>query len=183
MTTAPRSTPIKWAPNTPVWLLDVDGVINCSNPNWHQKPSTGKAYAFGMKWPMRWAPSLIVALHNIHSRRLAEIRWCTTWCEGDSVRDLEALWELPEFQSAIPSAERNAVNDTVKFDAALRVITCERRPLIWTDDKAIPTHGVQHDDLTRSGRNLLIRPNESRGLVPEHIIQIITFCEAALAER
>jgi hypothetical protein len=42
----------------PVWLLDVDGVINATRPGWGSPPRRASVYADGGDWPMRWAPAL-----------------------------------------------------------------------------------------------------------------------------
>ncbi|KUL32677.1 hypothetical protein [Actinoplanes awajinensis] len=41
----------------PVWLLDVDGVLNANRPGWSAAPRRGMAYAGGTGFLMRWAPA------------------------------------------------------------------------------------------------------------------------------
>lgn len=48
----------------PVWLLDVDGVINATRPGWGSPPRQASVYADGDDWPMRWAPALIDAARS-----------------------------------------------------------------------------------------------------------------------
>src|SRR5262249_22069995 len=64
----------------PVWLLDVDGVINAGSPGWGGAPRTGNAYSSGMEFRIRWAPPLVARIRALHDRGAAEIRWCSTWC-------------------------------------------------------------------------------------------------------
>ncbi len=74
---------------------------------------------------------------------------------------------LPTFQPAfsnpdIISADRAA---QVKLTTALTVVEGERRPLIWTDDDAVPSHGPDADRLRTAGvPTLLIAPIAGCGL-------------------
>jgi hypothetical protein len=43
----------------PVWLLDVDGVVNVARPGWGAAPRSGNAYSGATAYRMRWAPTLI----------------------------------------------------------------------------------------------------------------------------
>ncbi|MEU1763329.1 hypothetical protein [Micromonospora sp. NPDC005652] len=65
---------------SPVWLLDVDGVINASRPGWNAVPWKGYAYDRATEYKIRWAPQLIARIYELHRAGLVEIRWCSTWC-------------------------------------------------------------------------------------------------------
>lgn len=159
--------------NLPVWLLDVDGVINVDSPQWGQKPATGRATALGHTYDLHWAPKLVEAIRQIHEGEMAEVVWCTTWCAWAD--QLEALWELPRFDRAFAEEDPRYVH-RLKMESALGVIKVGR-PLIWTDDDAFMEHGPRYDDLTRNGRSLLIRPRNTVGLKPRHIDEISEFCQ------
>ncbi|GGL41836.1 hypothetical protein GCM10014719_48880 [Planomonospora parontospora subsp. antibiotica] len=62
----------------PVWLLDVDGVINVARPGWGDAPRSGTAYSGGGAYRMRWAPALIDRIRALHRAGGVEIRWCSS---------------------------------------------------------------------------------------------------------
>ncbi|MEU3452298.1 hypothetical protein ABZ671_01620 [Micromonospora sp. NPDC006766] len=155
----------------PVWLLDVDGVINASRPGWSAAPWKGYAYENATEYKIRWAPQLIARIYELHRSGLVEVRWCTTWCAY--AWQLERLFRLPPLGRAFNEDVRGPAASAVKLAAARQVLADGRR-LIWTDDDEVPTGGPLHDELT-AGRALLIRPNSSRGLRPEHLDAIEAF--------
>lgn len=157
---------------TPIWLLDVDGVINCTSGGWHGSPwQAWISDSRGRDWKIRWAPSLVREIREIHESGLAEVRWCTTWCEGDSVRKLERLWNLPRLRSAFRADPADLqVYDGLKQAVAMRTLAEENRPVIWTDDLAPPR-------TSRGARWLTIKPKSATGLRPHHIVAIRMFCQ------
>lgn len=146
---------------TPVWLLDVDGVVNASRPGWGGAPARGQLLADGQWWKLRWAPEVVAFIREVHEAGLAEIRWATTWVPWAA--ELEALWNLPPLPLAF--APDHSSPDEAKLPAAIAVVSEERRPLIWTDDERIPASGEYLDALESSGQpTLLLRPQPTRGL-------------------
>lgn len=156
----------------PVWLLDVDGVLNAVRPGWDAPPRSGTAYSGGRPFRIRWAPALVSRIRELHSRGLVEIRWCSTWCsDADQIERLLGLPRLDRAWHHELSAQAAAV---AKLNAAREVLDQGRR-LIWTDDEAIPASGPLRDELTATGRALLIAPIPSRGLQPEDLDSIDAF--------
>jgi hypothetical protein len=156
----------------PVWLLDVDGVLNVARPGWSEAPHRGEALADGAWWPMRWAPALIQRIARLHASGLAEVRWCSTWCPWAD--QLETLFGLPRLAAALTTEEATSPGlprAAAKAAAAFRVLDAEGRRLIWTDDDAIP-HGEARLTLTAGGRSLLIEPDSARGLQPADLDEI-----------
>ncbi|MEU0553315.1 hypothetical protein [Dactylosporangium sp. NPDC006015] len=153
----------------PVWLVDVDGVINTRRPLWGPDLRRGVARADGVDWPIRWAPALITRMRRLYDAGLVELRWCSTWCPDAA--ELERLFGLPPLGRALTRAELAASlsTDALKFAAARRVLAAGRR-LVWTDDTAVPA-----TTLTAGGRALLIRPHPRRGLRPSDLTAIETF--------
>ncbi|MEV5819393.1 hypothetical protein AB0L22_09470 [Micromonospora haikouensis] len=156
----------------PVWLLDVDGVINASRPGWSAAPRKGYASDNTTSYRLRWAPALIDRIRTIHKAGTVEIRWCTTWCAYAD--QLERLFALPPLGRAFTDDINGEAASTAKLTAARQVLADGRR-LIWTDDTEVPPGGDVHDELTGSGRALLIRPRGSIGLQPEHMDRIEAF--------
>jgi hypothetical protein len=160
----------------PVWLLDVDGVLNADRPSWGGLAGKGTAKFEGHAFRMRWAPRLMVQLSGLHRDRVVEFRWATTWV--DQIGQIEALFQLPGFPlafSGLPSGPQTQVPD-LKGKAALHVVETERRPLIWTDDDAIPLGGPLRRRLQASGQPLLlIAPDPNRGLEPADLQAVTEF--------
>ena len=156
----------------PVWLLDVDGVINVGWPEWDGGTRSGNAYSSGHEFLIRWAPALIERIRGLHERYAVDIRWCSTWCcDADQ---LERLFGLPPLERAWTADINGLVAAAAKL-AAARQVLAENRRLIWTDDTEVPTEGPLYDELTRDGRALLIAPHWRRGLLPEHLDAIEAF--------
>jgi len=166
---------------TPVWLLDVDGVVNARRPAWDQPFSHGNAFVDGVAYRLQWAPELTKYIRGVHKRKAAEIRWATTWV--DHVHQVERLLRLPAFRTAfrgLGSAPSIGAPD-LKLIAALQVVEVERRPLIWTDDDAIPVLGAQRRRLEEAGVPvLLLAPDPYEGLTPEHLERIDAFLAGVL---
>ncbi|MEV0134951.1 hypothetical protein AB0H83_41680 [Dactylosporangium sp. NPDC050688] len=158
----------------PVWLLDVDGVLNVRRPLWGPSLCRGTAHSAGVDWPIRWAPLLITRIRHLALAGLVEVRWCTTWCPDADA--LEHLFDLPPFGRALTAADLDRVDDTDPLKlAAARGVLADRRRLVWTDDTAVPDPGPESAALTAGGRGLLIKPNPRRGLRPSDLARIEAF--------
>ncbi|MEV6598635.1 hypothetical protein AB0M36_17510 [Actinoplanes sp. NPDC051346] len=154
----------------PVWLLDVDGVVNATRPGWHAAPRRAHVYSprDHYDYQLRWAPALVDRLRHLHADGTVELRWCTTWCSEAHL--LERLWHLPPLvrAPAPDPAPRGAASHPWKLAAARQVLAADRA-LIWADDEAIPLDGPVFRELTADGRALLIAPSSRRGLQPEDL--------------
>jgi site-specific DNA recombinase len=160
------------APDRPVWLLDVDGVLNATRPGWGTAPRNGRAWTGGIEYPIRWAAALVDRITTMHRDGLVHIRWCSTWCaDADQI---ERLLGLPRFERAWTEPH---TPDTAKL-AEARAVLANGERLIWTDDTEAPAGGALYDELTRDGRALLIAPATSRGLQPAHLDTIERFTRA-----
>jgi hypothetical protein len=161
----------------PVWLLDVDGVLNASRPGWGAAPRSGWAYSAGERWRIRWAPALVSRIRTLHRSGRVEIRWCTTWCHDAD--QIERLLNLPPFDRAWGGQLFGAEASDAKL-AAARTVVDTGRPLIWTDDAEVPEEGPLVEELSGDGRGLLIRPKPYKGLQPEHVDAIEAFIEGLI---
>jgi hypothetical protein len=112
---------------------------------------------------------------DLHHRATVEIRWCSTWCSDAD--QIERLLGLPRLDRAWHHPITSTTAATAKLAAAGAVLDRGHR-LIWTDDTAIPTSGPYRDELTATGRALLITPTPSQGLQPEHLDTIEAFLTA-----
>lgn len=164
----------------PVWLLDVDGVVNATRAGWSAAPHSGEVFAQGIWWKFRWAPPLVAFIRDTVERGRAEVRWATTWIQH--TRELEALFSLPELPAAFTEPADGGFPNG-KLQAALTVVEQEHRPLIWTDDDAIPQLGPFRSRLDQAPHgSLLIAPKPNRGLRPEHVEQIDAFLTVFASE-
>ncbi|GAB7036280.1 MULTISPECIES: hypothetical protein [Catenuloplanes] len=156
----------------PVWLLDVDGVLNAARPGWDAEARTGTAYGGGHPYRLCWAPALINRIRALHHAGSVTLRWCSTWCaDADQV---ERLFGLPPLERAWTDPVDHGVAPGVKLAAARAVLDRGHR-LIWTDDDAVPAGGPVHDELVAAGRALLIAPTATRGPQPAHLDEIEAF--------
>lgn len=164
----------------PVWLLDVDGVLNANRPGWGGPPRQGTAYAHGHPYRLRWAPPLLDRIRAVHTGGLAELRWSSTWCShADQVERLMRLPVLPRALTDEEVAAPGAFCSRAKLEAAFWVVEVERRPLVWTDDLVVPHAGPDRERLSRAGVPvLLVTPRGNRGLQPEHLDEIEEFLQA-----
>lgn len=170
----------------PLWLLDVDGVLNANKPGWGGAPHRRDILADGVFWKIRWAPALATRIRALHRSSLVEIRWATSWIGNTA--PLAAALALPDFEPAYPNpapgqAHTDLHNDC-KQGAAFAVL-CSGRRLIWTDDEAIPAIGPLADalaDAVQAGGALAIAPRPNRGLQPGHLDAIEAFIEMPTTE-
>ena len=148
----------------PVWLLDVDGVLNVPSPRWGAPARHGRLVTqYGLAFDLFWADEVVAFVRHIHEEGLAEVRWATTWVGWTHL--LEQLWHLPSLPVAFPVDVPSA--NKAKLPSALGVVERERRPLVWTDDERIPPSGPHRDRLTGAGQpTLLVSPDPVRGLRP-----------------
>lgn len=173
----PRPTPA--ADDRPVWLLDVDGVLNASRPDWDGDVAEGPARAGGVPFRIRWSPALVQRIVALDDSGRVEIRWATTWVPW--IDQIEQLLGLPSWPVAWSGPFEGVSTPAIptplrKVQTALHVVEQERRPLIWTDDDAIPLHGPEHDRiLSADVPCLLVRPATRTGLQPQEMDAIEAF--------
>jgi hypothetical protein len=155
--------------DVPIWLLDVDGVINASRPGW------GNAGIKRDVWvscrnefiKLRFSPELVAEMVKLIRKGAVEIRWATSWC-CEATR-LEEVLRLPYLQRCWTDCFDSDQAALPKAVAAQDVLRQGRR-LIWTDDVEVPEPDTErYARYTENGRALLIKPKSSRGLRPGHI--------------
>jgi hypothetical protein len=165
----------------PVWLLDFDGVLNVptGKPRWHAAPrKVVVAPGNGGQYTLRWAPALADRVSAVHRTGLAEVRWCSTWVGYTGL--LERVLGLAHFEDAYLRPEAwQPLNPhpRLKLDSALAEIDAGR-PVIWTDDDAIPPYMLAEADAWLAFGVLLIAPQPNRGLTPEDMDRIEAFARS-----
>ena len=180
----------------PVWLLDIDGVINAVSRNfpthvWPEEVWQQKRIANAMgNFPITWAQPVIDFLRDTHERGRAEIRWHTTWQEeAQLVADLTGLpvfpvADAPEFRNGsadaaawIAAGGRPGREPWWKLGAAMRVVEQEGRSLVWTDDDiGDALWGADRINVGTDGAPaLLVCPDHRTGLIRRDLDVIDTF--------
>jgi hypothetical protein len=183
----------------PLWLLDVDGVLNAvaKRPDrgvWRDWKH-GKATADGVEWPIWFSPTVTGTVARLHETGVVEVRWLTTWgaqANGE-LRELMGLPELAvagepphlaEDHGADSHGEAVAIEKADdgkvgwwKLEAVQRILADEpERPVIWTDDDL----GGERDAVTWVERNvaqrLLLSPRPNTGLTPRQLRAIRSYC-------
>ena len=135
----------------PIWLIDVDGVINatCKPAGWNVEPRIGYAHAAGTRYRLHWSPALIDRIRHLHTTGVVQARWCTTWCAYAD--QLERMWQLPPLHRTFKRDIKGKEASAAKLAAARQVLADGHR-LIWTDDTETPTGGALYDELTADGQ-------------------------------
>lgn len=174
----------------PVVLLDVDGVVNaiskqlptrCWPPGQWTKAKI-KARD-GVEYPFAWAAPVVQWLTGLHASGRAEIRWHTTWQHealvvGQTLGLPEfAVQECPEWQQYCDNGSalradlaRARMPGWWKYPAAERVLTEEKRKLIWIDDDIYEYVTPRSRKVLRSVHTIeLVCPSSGTGLVARDI--------------
>lgn len=171
-------------PAPPVWLLDIDGVLNAlarepvtgSWPpdQWVQHvvpadiPGTGR-----MLLPIFVARPVLEFVARVARSGAAEVIWHSTWREA-AVSDLAPVLGLPRLPiSVAPEWTQRPESIWWKLPAARRVVESGRR-LVWTDDD-IAVVADQVGDLDARPDTLLISPEPRVGLAENHLQAIAAF--------
>ncbi len=174
----------------PVWLLDVDGVLNaCSSRGcrtvWPQEcwNSCVVADLDGRKWPILVADPVVSYLRAVHVNGDAEIRWHTSWQHSAPQRLAPALG-LPDWPVAVAPEYHDPSGHTAhgwwKLGAAARVLEEEGRRLVWTDDDI--SFGAQLTgavgELLRRPGVLAVTPRTTIGLTRKNLLAVDAFLGA-----
>lgn len=170
----------------PVWLLDIDGVLNAvtsagRKPPHHVWPArdwirTHANDSRGARWSMTIAQPVIAFVRKVHEEGLAEIRWHTTWQEAANSLNGIGLPVLP-VQEAPEFIHLGDYDRWWKLPAVWRVLTDEGRRVLWTDDDADwELRDEQKSSLAEAGCRI-ISPDTYTGLTPKHLRLIGEYLE------
>lgn len=167
----------------PVWLLDIDGVINALGgsdtyrmqwPNAVWRETRLSASGDGAGFRITVAQPVIDFIIATHEDELAEIRWHTTWqADAQRLADWAGLptfpvHDAPEFNSKLHWKR------WWKLPAAHRVVNDEGRKLLWTDDDI--RYELRRDNTLRTARDCkIIAPNDMFGLSPDNLEEITIY--------
>jgi len=179
----------------PVWLLDIDGVINAAvgpkRPPTHAWPASewidtsadgiDRGRVRTRTWRILAARPVLDLIRSVHEQGRAEIRWHTTWQE--TAREVATALDLPEF--AVQDApEFYQLEEELRRDrwwklpAVWRVLA-EGRRVLWTDDDAsTDLTTAQKATLAAAGCHV-VSPDPMTGLCKRHLREIDEFLGGA----
>jgi len=171
----------------PVWLLDVDGVVNAiagkGDPNVWPRATWRQSVVEDVQ--VLWSEVVADYLRSVHQRGLAEIRWHTTW-QLNAPEQLAPAVGLPEWPIAESPEWLRLSGDGRRWwktPAADRVVHAEGRRLIWTDDdiaSEMRWPGSEIHDALLGGDVLTVSPPSAVGLTRRNLRAIDAFLGVAL---
>lgn len=153
----------------PVWLLDVDGVLNALDPGGLGWPDYVTFSARGFL--LRYSPTLTSRIAELHATGRVEVRWLTTW-EGDADRLLAPRMGLPPLAVASAAGEASAGGGWWKLPVAQRVREESGRRLVWTDDDLDRVDEALEWARDQAGDVLAVSPSSYVGLTPDDLAVI-----------
>ena len=171
----------------PVWLLDIDGVVNALArgpvrgswaPNdWVQTVIHAEVPGHGlMALPILAARPVLDFVTDVVRSGAAEVRWHSTW-RGAAVTDFAPALGLPPIPiSVAPEWIDRPHAGWWKLPAAQRVVAAGRR-LVWTDDD-LRVLGGDVGGLDVHSDALLIGPEPNGGLTADDLDRIAGFLRA-----
>jgi hypothetical protein len=176
-------------PAPPVWLLDIDGVVNVlargGPPDcwpadaWLQRTVRADVPDRGeMTLPILAARPVLDFVARVHASGAAEIRWHSTW-RAAAVTALAPALGLPAVPISVAPEWAQTAAMWWKIPAARRVAESGRR-LVWTDDQLTLYRGdvLSEPDLTALDRwagALLLATDARVGLTPDDLRRIEEF--------
>lgn len=176
-------------PEPPVWLLDIDGVVNAlarvlpsagwPREAWVQRLVRADIPDRGlMSVPVLAAQPVLDFITHVHESGAAEIRWHSTWRTA-AVTTLGPALGLPAIPVSIAPEWGENVAMWWKIPAARRVAEAGRR-LVWTDDQLTiyGTDARNEPELTALERwsgALLLSTDPELGLSPDDLRTIAAF--------
>lgn len=175
----------------PVFLLDVDGVINACPwdeqfPETHPEETWNLVYgtALGRQWPIRYSSVVIDRINRLSER--VEVRWHTTWqTEAPGLGELLGLnaFKVEDHSkyNTHKSPEHLSFQQYAwwKMQAGINVLSVEKRPLIWADDDLSREHRVLTEaEAEENGLPIcLVSPSTECGLTTTELDEIEYFIE------
>lgn len=159
----------------PVWLLDIDGVLN-THPTRAAQRNVVRTPTDD--WTIDWNPAIIEVIKDVYARDVVDLVWLTTW--EPEIHLISPLFDMP----FLPCGHQVLHTVSTKFpnapvtDWSKRLVFNHYRslghPVVWTDDSAIDVREV-NDTVGSLDDVLFIRPNYRIGLTPEHLVLIMSF--------
>lgn len=166
---------------TPLWLLDVDGVLNAVSelttlrkldPQEHWTDyQLGEARGYNIIW----SRTVAERIGTLHTEGHVEVQWLTTW-EEHAQTEIAPLLGLPHFELA--GKREYEGPGWWKLPLAQRATTLQR-PFVWTDDDITAGTGAiewAKQRLEHGGAPAaLVTPKWDLGITPKQLAFIEKF--------
>jgi hypothetical protein len=161
----------------PLWLLDVDGVINavCGSvpPGYERQRISG----FQITWPTE----VIRRMRQLHETGAVEIRWLTTWCD-DAAKMIAPALSLPLDCVVEGAADHRSTDHKTWWKSAVAKRLSDAEPdrgLIWTDDDLdyAERNGEVDWLCERTGPTFAYAPDPRQGITPKALARIEAFID------
>ena len=168
----------------PVWLLDIDGVVNALGRGsvlgiWPEQAWLGAVVRAmiprrgPMVLPIMAARPVLDFVAEVVRADAVEVRWHSTWREA-AVTELAPVLGLPDIPvSVAPEWTDPPPGVWWKLPAAQRVVAAGRR-LVWTDDD-LAVLGDGLGSVSASPDALLLSPDPRTGLAAADLDRIRRF--------
>lgn len=166
----------------PLWLLDVDGVINAVAPEVPLPESKWQDHVRVLVngYHINHSVALVERIAQLHNDGVVEVRWLTTWCEV-AAAELAPTIGLPEFKVEGSDVMRRHESESRhhewwKLEVAQRIWEAEKRPFVWTDDDLYYSKEAQEWLASLNADDYIaVSPSFRRGLQPKHLTLIKDF--------
>ncbi len=177
--------PADSATHLPLILLDVDGVINGAARSWPKK----KRKELGSKpLGVRYSTAVIDQINKWSRTKAAEIKWSTWWGANAQTRLAPGV-KLDHFELATENPEDCGRRKAESFFNAVK--DNPTRKVVWIDDELFKmlNNCKSHMDVAlkkhifESGLALLINPDYSEGLEPQHLTMVDSFLNNKLTRE
>lgn len=171
----------------PVWLLDIDGVINAvtrkTPKTWPENDWIKIKIA---SFPFNVSKSVLNFIHEVYESNLVDIKWHTTW-QHDANDKVGLALDLPKFEvfHAPEYLEHEPWAHIYKKCTWWKLPSVNKLletgcSIIWTDDD-ICLNTYDSDYINPKDKlytnSLLIKPQTNLGLTPKHVTQIREYLE------
>lgn len=171
---------------TPVWFMDVDGVVNIfpkgTPPKGTQRgeatPFVDAPYMTNPRFPITWRPAITARIMDMHDRGIVKVVWLTTWGRGANygLHSLIGFHELQVIADPEDHPYRGMSFQKWWKNLAVRNYLEVHSPskIVWTDDD-LGYHKNTVSDLHEKVDALMISPQEHRGITEAHLDAIEEF--------
>ena len=177
---------MSWTNDTPVWFMDVDGVLNIfPSGTPPQNVKRGEATPFitdddfaAPQVPITWKPHIVDRIRELHESGAVKVVWLTTWGRGANY-GLHELIGFPQLDVVADPEEhpyRGLTFQNWWKAHAVRNFLEKNSPskIIWTDDD-LGYHKNTVGDIYEKVDALMISPNERRGITEADLHAIEEF--------
>ncbi|NRQ50414.1 hypothetical protein [Aeromicrobium stalagmiti] len=155
--------------STPIWFLDIDGVVNAAGTDLPPHLARTEATTAGTAWPIHYSPDVIEFINMVHRAGFAEVRWLTTWSQ-DARTSLAPAVGLDDFTAY----EMYDSDGWWKAEVVATSVKDERRPIIWTDDD-ITDIDIAWFRSSVEVPSMVIAPATEQGLTSAELRKIANF--------